>query len=242
MKTTALLSLLAMPSLAHATLPADVADAKEELIALSLANLNNWGDPAIQAQLEPHVEILADYFAANRPANEADLTIGPWRSIWYEDASFAGLNFFGIVTTDVENSYQVVEDGFYYNIGVIDVNLGLFTVSATNWLKGEYTIVDTPDASNAGERGLNAIDLEFVDNQIRIGDLPTFLPLTTIVRFIERGFVPGISVPGPIGVTGNLFNLYIDDDIRVAFGENDDPNNTTGNGLYVLIRQDFATN
>lgn len=235
------MTMLLALSLAHATLPPDVQDAKDQIIALSIANTASWGDPAVQALLDPHAEVLAEYFAANRPADEAQLTQGSWRSIWYEDPSFAGIDFFGIVTTDRENSYQVVEDGFYYNIGAIDLNLGLFTVTATNWLKGVYNLVNPPTAANAGDRGLNAIDLEFVDNQIRIGQLPTRISLPSIVNYIELGFVPGISVPGPIGVTGNLYNLYVDDDLRVAFGDNDDPSNTTGNGLYVLVKQDFAT-
>lgn len=241
MRTVVPFLLLSMSNVALATLPPEVEAAKAEVIAISQANITNWGDPTIQAQLDVQVEILADYFAANRPADEVDLTIGPWRAIWYEDGTLASGDPFGIINSDVNNSYQIVADGFYYNVGAIELNLGFTTIRGTSFLKGEYTIANTPDASNTGERGLNVIDLEFVDNSIKFGRLPTWIPLTRIVDFVERGFGLGVSVPGPIGVTGELYNLYIDEDVRIAFGDND-TGSDVGNGLYVLVRQEFATN
>ena len=40
----------------------------------------------------------------------------------------------------------------------------------------------------------------------------------TVVDDVEDGSFSSLQVPGPIGVTGRLRNLYIDADIRIAEG------------------------
>ena len=45
-------------------------------------------------------------------------------------------------------------------------------------------------------------------------------------------------IPGPAGITGELWNLYIDDDLRIAAGIQTGDESTTD--LYVTRRVEFA--
>ena len=100
-------------------LPAEVANAKAQIISLSKNNLNRWGDPIVQSLINEQATILEDWFVRNRPDNEIELTTGPWFAAWYEDTTFFPSNFF--LSADRNNTYQVVRNGFYYNIAKFDV-------------------------------------------------------------------------------------------------------------------------
>lgn len=223
----------------HTPLPPEVAQAKAEIVAISLANTDRWGDPAVQAQLKVPAEVLARWFADNRPVDEVDLTLGSWRAIWYEDASLVTEPGPGIVA-DRENSYQVVREGFYVNVGNYALDLGLVQVPFVSMLVGDYDIIRPLTAGNAGAFGLNAIDLEFAESGTVGGRLPTGVSLTALADAFRAGSISYMPVPGPAGVTGELLNLYVDDDLRVAFGSND-TGSERGDGMYVLLRQDFAS-
>lgn len=217
-------------------LPPEIAEAKDDIIRLSLENLDRWGDRRIQSEIDQRASVLAEWFADNRPANELELTTAPWKAVWYEDTSFIP-DILNVVTTDRENTYQVVRDGFYYNIAKIDLRSGR---SITNFLKGEFTIKDPADSNTCGEPRRNVIDLEFTASSLRLGWLPESVPLNVIVELVDAGVIPAISLPFPPGSTGDLWNLYVDEDLRVAFGTDDSPSTDDG-GLFVLVRQGLVT-
>ncbi|MEM9489977.1 MAG: hypothetical protein AAGC55_12585, partial [Myxococcota bacterium] len=109
------------------------------------------------------------------------------------------------------------------------------------FLKGVYTIVRAADEDNAGQLALNVIDLVFADSVIRPGPLVPGTDLRQLVAEVEQWVSEGqgvgiepIPAPGPAGETGNLFNLYVDDEIRIAAGIGDDGDDDLG--LFVLVR------
>ena len=72
------------------------------------------------------------------------------------------------------------------------------------------------------------IDLEFTESSIRRGWLPDSVPLTVFIDVFDTGAIPSFPLPFPEGLTGDLWNLFIDDDLRVAFGTDDDPSTNDG--------------
>lgn len=220
-------------------LPPAVAQAKAELIEICESNLDRWGDPALQTRIDRRVRVLSEWFANNRPANELATTQGSWKAIWYEDTSFV-TGVPGLVEIDRENTYQVVRDGYYYNVSKVDINLLGRQISLAGFLKGEFTITNPAGPGTCGQQKLNVIDLEFTDNRILPTWLPPLAPLTVVVELVDAGRIPTIPVPGPDGVTGELWNLYVDQDLRVAFGNEDDETAREGS-LFVLVRQETPT-
>lgn len=206
---------------------------KAQIVAIASANTTRDDNIAqVRAKLQPLVDQLAAHFANNRPVDEVALTQRTWRSIWYDDADIdgAGPSF---IKLDRANIYQVIEDGFYYNVSNSKLRwFGKNVGTVQTYLKGEYTISDRPDASNAGQQRLNVINLEFVDNRLRLGKLPTNEPLADIVDRVDRRKRLTLPIPGPIGITGQLWNLYVDQDLRISAGNQDgDPGVTD---LYIL--------
>jgi len=218
-------------------LPPDIAELRQEVVEISLANLDLWGDPAIEAELEWRVEILADWFADNRPANEIELTQQSWRTIWYEDPSIL-FDMPPIVVTDRDNNFQVVRDGFYYNTGRLDISLIPGVEEATVFLKGEYTLKDLAGPDTCGQQRRNVVDLEFTTLDLIPTWLPSDLSLNDLIDTFDSGVIPSRPIPFPEGQTGDLWNLFIDEDVRIAFGGDDDEPISAG-ALFILIRQDF---
>jgi ABC-type phosphate transport system substrate-binding protein len=95
---------------------ADVDALKAKIVAIASANTTRDDNIAqVRSQLQPLVDQLAAYFAANRPANELALTRRAWRSLWYDDKDIDN-NGPGFIELDRSSIYQVVEDGYYYNV------------------------------------------------------------------------------------------------------------------------------
>ncbi|MEM6730777.1 MAG: hypothetical protein AAF658_04435 [Myxococcota bacterium] len=215
-------------------LPPAVAHAKAQVLRIARENVDAWGDEAVAEALAPHVEVLANHFANNRPSNELELTKGAWLNEWLslpEEIDFRAFGF----SIDRSQVYQIVRDGYYYNIA--DVKFLRFPVF-TSLLKGFYEIVDPASEDTSGQRERNVISLEFDVNLARLGTLPrdrSLIDYTEQADEVQAGRLDTFEVPGPRGVTGRLFNLYIDEDLRVSFGrsDGDDPG-----GLFVLSRVD----
>lgn len=224
-----------------ADLPDDVALARHEVIRIAEANtLATDNIPAVRARLEPHLEVLATWFAANRPANEVQLTQKPWKNLWYDDPDIEiGANLdlgFLKLLQDRSKIYQVIQDGYYYNVSESMVTLFGVSFPVQNFLKGAYQIKRPAGPGNTGRPRLNVVDLEFVANSLRLGRLPSGFPLDPLVYLIELGWIPTTAVPGPLGVTGELWNLYIDGHLRVSAGFDDAEPDVLD--LYILRRAD----
>lgn len=225
-----------------ANLPAELVQARQQVIQISRANTSRDDNiKAVRAQLEPLIAALAGWYNANRPATEVQLTQQPWKSIWYDDPTideFSNGSFGGIsLRLDRSKVYQVVENGYYYNVSESTLISGRARVKFQTYLKGAYTVARPASPANQGQDRLNVVDLEFVYNGIRFGPLPEGVDLRRLVKLADAKVLPGLQrVPGPIGITGELWNLYIDDELRISAGFEDDKRDTID--LYILLRAD----
>ena len=76
------------------------------------------------------------------------------------------------------------------------------------------------------------VDLEFVDNRLRPGRLPKGNDVAGLADRVDRRWRVTFPIPGPIGITGQLWNLYVDRDLRISAGNQDDDPGVTD--LYIL--------
>ncbi len=214
---------------------------KNYVVDIAEANTERRDNLAeVRRALLPAIALLTIDFAADRPSNELALTTGAWKSIWDDSNDIEPPP---PLTIDRNNIYQVVEDGFYYNVTNQSFPSPDGTLTDTQYfLKGVYTIARPATEENAGQLALNIIDLEFADSVFRLGRLPEGSDLRQLVGEIEQWVsegqgvgAPPLPAPGPAGQTGKLFNLYVDADLRIAAGiDGEDPERTLG--LFVLTR------
>lgn len=220
--------------------------AKSQVVAISEANTERRDNlEEVRLQLLPYIAILTIDFAANRPDDEVELTQRTWKNIWDNSAD---LDDAPGTLLDRNNIFQVVDDGFYYNVSntLILTEDGGFPVQS--FLKGDYVLDRPATEDNEGEVALNVIDLEFSASVARPGTLPTDRPIGELAleidEFVTTGSgvgVPPFVTPGPIGVTGNLFNLYVDDELRISLGAGDaDGGASEDPAIFVLTADDFA--
>jgi PAP_fibrillin len=190
-------------------------------IALSLSgvSLAAFADDARVADLKSQVETRArieplakELAALHAPANaQADLPAleGAWKEIFSDDVEPEPPGF----STDRDGVYQVITtQGYFYNFGNLK---GPGPLRLLGVLRGKYT----PEA--------DFLNIEFTKVSIRPNALREGEILTDVVEKIEAGstftFVPpgGNRAPnGPVGANGNIKNLYIDEDFRIATGSN----------------------
>lgn len=215
-------------------LPPRLQAVKARIIELASANTTRGDNIAqVRAELDPLVNELETWFAAHRPSNEVELTQGAWRSLWYDDENIDADR--PVVKIDRDQIYQVVREGDYYNVSDNPVKLlGLRVGTTHSFLKGNYDIVDRPTADNRGQKRLNVIDLEFDDNRLRFGKIPRGADLRGLVDAVDAGERFTLPIPGPKGITGQLWNAYVDKDLRISRGQQDDDPGVTD--LYVLRR------
>jgi hypothetical protein len=216
-------------------LPPDVARAKRAVLEISARNTRSEDLAGVRAELMPHLDVLRKHFAANRPANEAQLTQGTWKSLWYDDPDIErGPKFLPL---DRDRIYQVVKSDHYYNVSESTPTvLGLKLGRIQSFLRGNYRLENRPTAENRGEEKLNVIALEFAGNRARLGRLPTDVPLERLVEQVDSGAKLSIPVPGPRGIRGELYNLYVDADLRVSAGVQLGDSKSTDLDLYILRR------
>lgn len=241
MRSHVLLAVCALTLAASAApptnLPPHLVGVRDQVIATCRANtLRTDNIPEVRALLDPLVAQLSAWFNTNRPADEVQLTQRPWKSLWYDDPTIdeASNGSFGGTVYELNRDaiYQVVEDGYYYNVSEVVIRRGRKISKLQNFLKGAYTLVDRPGPGNIGLPRLNVVDLEFVFNATRKGGLPVGLDLRRLVKAVESKRYDVQRVPGPIGVTGQLWNGYIDQDLRISLGNQDDEPGITD--LYIL--------
>jgi len=199
---------LSIPSVGFAQDAASVETLKEEIRSISRETLGRRDNLAeTRARLEPLVRQLSKFHA---PASaEADLPLleGAWKEIFSDDVEPEPPGF----STDRDAVYQVItSEGYFYNLA----NLKGF-VSVLGSLRGKY------------EPAGDFLNIEFTRVSIRPRALGENESLTGLVAGLESGSVFTIVPPGgnrapngPVGAKGNIKNLYIDQDFRVATGSN----------------------
>ena len=84
------------------------------------------------------------------------------------------------------------------------------------------------------------IDLEFTYNGIKPFGFTKGDSVDAIVADVEDGGFSSVAVPGPIGVTGRLRNLYIDEDIRIAEGVQLIDSDVNARDVYIQERSDVV--
>jgi hypothetical protein len=217
-----------------ASLPPRLQAVKARVLALASARtLDTEGASKVRAELEPLVQELEAHFAAHRPRDEVKLTQGAWKSLWYDDPNIDRDR--GVFRLDRGQIYQVVRDGYYYNVSDNPVVLlGRRVGTAHSFLKGNYTIEDAATPARQGQPRLNVIDLEFDANRLRLGAIPRGQDLVAMVEAVDRGERATLPIPGPRGITGQLWNAYVDGDLRISRGQQDDDPGVTD--LYILRR------
>ena len=241
-RTLITLLVFACAAVGHAAeLPPNLKLVKQQIIAIAAANTNNTANIAqVRAELEPKIAQLEEWFNANRPADEVSLTQVPWKNLWYDDPDIAfdiDLGFLQ-VKQPRDRIFQVIEDGYYYNVSEFQLTVFGSRSVLQNYLKGIYTILRPATPETLGEPRLNTVDLEFALNAVRLGAIPVRVPLSTLVQAVDAGTFRTIPVPGPIGVTGELWNRYVDADLRIAGGFDDSEPETLD--LYILTRVSTA--
>jgi hypothetical protein len=108
-------------------------------------------------------------------------------------------------------------------------------------LKGEFTIKDPKTESSCGEKRRNIIDLKFTKISSKRGFISTGASLPDFVDALDRGEIrDGINsrLVNRFN-TGDLWNLYVDNDLRICYGIDDGAGIDAG-GMFVLIRQEFV--
>ncbi|HMO02977.1 MAG TPA: hypothetical protein PKC67_08005 [Kiritimatiellia bacterium] len=220
-------------------LPTNLVAVRQQVIDIAKENtLRIDNIPAVRAQLDPLLDLLEAWFIQNRPANEIALTQQPWKSLWYDDPTideFSNGSFGGFqLRLNRDKVYQVVEDGYYFNISESRLFVGRIPFVFRTYLKGAYTIANPAGPGNIGQPFLNVVNLEFVYNGIKFGPLPDGIDLRRQARAANLRLLGVQRVPGPIGITGKLWNLYIDEELRISAGFEDDKPNELD--IYILVR------
>ncbi|NRA65882.1 MAG: hypothetical protein HRU19_15450 [Pseudobacteriovorax sp.] len=162
--------------------------------------------------LDPLVNELLELSPTATEPERAALVAGGWRNVWTDNGFGPG--------TDPFSVYQVVsKDGFYYNISSVTTAAGTFT----SFLRGAY------------ETKASYLAIEFTSNGINNTVYHPGTNLIDLAQRVEAGQVATTPVPGPIGVTGVLMNIFVDDELRIVYG------NSSFNSrprLFILTRSD----
>ncbi len=185
-----------------------IADLKQQIVIISSANtkrVDNFAE--VSAQLSPLVSELRSLTPAKTQAQTEDMLEGAWHQLW-SNLEMMGPGF---IRQDLTEVFQVVsKDGYYYNFGS---NCIFRLLPATGILRGKYT------TSDAG------FDIEFTKVGFRIGALNEDRDLVSYTKKFELEGKKMLSTgggrapKGPVGIKGHLTTLYVDEDFRIAGGD-----------------------
>ncbi len=213
---------------------AELEATKADLRAIAYANIRQTDQfDAVRAEIDPIVTKLRRHFGSRSPTpSELPLVAGAWRQIW-SDFPYPGTS---LVKMDPTQVYQVVSsEGHYYNIGE---QRAFFVFPTTGVLRGSY------------ELDGNKLRVQFTNVGFRFGKLKANTDLVAYAAAFENGARSYLSIPGggqapkgPVGISGTLETLYVDADLRIERGGQDDfyedgvvAIEGTSNKLFILDR------
>lgn len=180
-----------------------VRELKQEIVAISNANtLRTDNFAEVTAELKPLVDELQAIAPHLSQAETLDRLEGVWHSLW-SNLEIGGPG----VVVDLAEVYQVVtKGGYYYNLSNARALGFLKTVGV---LRGAYT--SEPDG----------LAIEFTRTGYRVGTLRG--DLFDLTQRIESGSAPVLYLParaprGPVGITGKLTTIFVDDELRISGG------------------------
>ncbi len=197
---------------------AELAATKAALRAVSNANMTRTDNVAsVRAQVDPLVDKLARHFGRRTVAAKLPLVAGAWRQLW-TDFPYPMTSF---LSMDSRQVYQVVSaDGHYWNIGD---QKAIGFLGLTGVLRGKYSASGTKLA------------IEFTAVGFRFGRLGRNVGLVDLADDLESGDSYYLSLPGggaapkgPVGIKGTLETVYVDGDLRVDRGTQEDFKDETG--------------
>jgi hypothetical protein len=199
----------------------ELAATKAALRAVSNANMTRTDNAAaVRAQVDPLIEKLSRHFGRRSAAAKLPLVAGAWRQIW-TDFPYPMTPF---LSMDARQVYQVVSaDGHYWNIGD-EKAIGF--LGLTGVLRGKFSPSGTKLA------------IEFTAVGFRFGRLGKHDDLVELADGLESGDSYYVGLPGggaapngPVGIKGTLETLYVDGDLRVERGTQEDFKDASGKVL-----------
>ncbi len=174
---------------------------KKRIVAIAKANQSRLDNlPAVEAELRPLIQLLVRLTPKRTLPETAALLEGPWYN-WWTNQSFARS------PVNLARIFQVVnKNGHYYNISEGSIPNGPTIIGA---LRGAYAQV--PDG----------FAIRFTKNGFIPGALvgKTSADIAKLAVDFESGATPINQVPGPIGITGKLGTLYVDETLRIVSGD-----------------------
>lgn len=192
--------------------PAELSATKAEVRRIALANTQRQDNlDVVRAELDPLVDRLARHFGTRPAIAKLPLVAGAWRQMW----SDFPYQMNPILRSDAAQVYQVVSaDGYYYNLGD---NRAFGFLGLTGVLRGAYE----PDGSR--------LRIGFTDVGYRLGLLRDDEDLAQFANDLESGCRGYFGIPGggraprgPVGIRGTLETVYVDADLRIDRGTQDD--------------------
>ncbi|MFO0679371.1 MAG: PAP/fibrillin family protein [Polyangiaceae bacterium] len=202
----------------------ELARTKAELRRITTSNMTRTDNlDEVRVQVEPLVAKLAAHFGDRPASDKLPLVAGAWRQLW-SDYPYPMAPF---LTMDLSQVYQVVsEDGYYWNVGESSA-FSLFGV--TGVLRGRY------------EEDGSKLRIAFTESGFRIGRLPRRTQLVPYAESLEDGSLWRFGLPGggPVGVSGTLETLYVDEDLRVERGTQDEQRAADGSVTRPAIGEKY---
>jgi hypothetical protein len=160
-------------------------------------------DGKLQGQIEERVQDLERLIPSLSMEERAGKIIGPWRQVFGPYSPTGD----GTIPTGsrTDHIYQVImRDGIFYNVALFE-RAGIKTVFL---LKGNYTI--TPQA----------IEGIFVRNSVLMRNIPE-RNFAELPAKLEAGEISVVHLPRwlpPVGLGGQLLEVYADAEIRILRG------------------------
>ena len=193
------------------------ADLKAKIVELASAYTGQvLKKDEARSKLEPLINELVALVEPRSEEEKLDEVVGGWKNLW----SYRNFGF----NTNYQQVYQIVsEDGYYYNLSELKVG----RLSFSGFLRGAY--------KDAGDK----LRIQFTSNKLKLGFYKEGTNIVELVESFEAGEIRAWNVPGPIGVKGNLVNLYVDDTLRIVTGKSD---GDVVEDIFVLKRTNTITN
>lgn len=193
---------------------------KARILKIAYANQTRTDNTAaVRAQLDP---LIHELVAITPPRSEPEKlyqVLGAWYQVW-TDAPFVQPTPFG--SYDLTKSYQVVFNGYYWNVSTYLPTDG---PRVTQFLRGEFGVT---------QRALEPV--KFTTDVYGIGEVPPKADVLTYAIRAESGEYDAQPTPGPspVGLPQlPLINVYVDDNVRLVTSLLD---GKPAGSLFVLLR------
>lgn len=230
MKFLAALVVAALPALAFAQeriptnppypVSAEQRSLKEQILRIAFANQTRTDNTAaVRAQLDPLVHELVAITPPRTEPEKLYQVLGGWYQVW-SDAPFLQPTPFG--SYDLTKAYQVVFNGYYWNVSSFVPTVG---PRATQFLRGEFGVT---------QRALEPV--KFTTDVFGIGEVPAKADVLTYAIRAESGEYDAqpTLAPSPVGLPQlPLINVYVDDNVRLVTSLLD---GKPAGSLFVLLR------